>query len=273
MRIDSHQHFWLYNADEYDWIPEDIIRKNFLPSDLAPILQDNHLDGCVAVQARQSEEETDWLLTLASDSEIIKGVVGWVDLQADNLSERLDYYSQFELLKGYRHIVQGEPDDRFIVKPKFVRGIQQLADRNIPYDILIFAKQLAPSLELVKILPEHDFVIDHIAKPDMINNKFNDWLKGMKPFKSFENVRCKLSGMITETHFNKWSAEDFHPYLDTCLEIFGPKRLMFGSDWPVCLLSGQYKSMMAIVENYISKLSSDEQNQILGLTAKDFYRL
>ncbi|MCH2207269.1 MAG: amidohydrolase family protein [Lentisphaerales bacterium] len=273
MRIDSHQHFWTYNDEEYGWIPEDNIRRNFLPDDLAPTLKENSFDGCIAVQARQSEEETDWLLTLASENDIIKGVVGWIDLQADNLSEKLDHYSQFELLKGYRHVIQGEPDDRFIIKPEFVRGIQQLVNRNIPYDILIFAKQLGPSLELVQKFPEHDFVIDHIAKPDIINNKFDEWLKGIQGFKDFENVRCKLSGMITETHFHKWTEEDFHPYLEACMEIFGPKRLMIGSDWPVCLLSGDYKPMMAIVKNFISKLSQDEQDQILGLTAKEFYRL
>ncbi|MCM8536121.1 MAG: amidohydrolase family protein [Lentisphaeraceae bacterium] len=273
MKIDSHQHFWQYNESEYGWIPNDVIRKDFLPKDLAPILKENDFDGCIAVQARQSEKETKWLLELAKESNIVKGVVGWIDLQADNLSERLDHFSQEKLIKGYRHVVQAEADDRFIVKPEFTRGIEQLVSRNIPYDILIYAKHLGVTLEFVKEFPVHDFVIDHIAKPDMKNKKFAEWLVGIKPFKKFHHVRCKLSGMITETHFHKWTEKDFHPYLESCLEIFGPKRLMIGSDWPVCLLSGEYKPMMQIVKNYISTLSTDEQDQILGKTAEDFYRL
>ena len=273
MNIDSHQHFWNYNASEYDWIPEDIIRKDFLPADLKPILDDNNFDGCVAVQARQNEVETDWLLELASQNDIIKGVVGWIDLRDEKIEERIEHYKKFDKLKGFRHVVQGEPDDRFIVRPEFTRGIKLLQKHDIPYDILIFAKHLAVSLEFVQMFPEHDFVIDHIAKPDIANNGFQYWLENMKPFKDFENVRCKLSGMITETTYNNWQAEDFHPYLEACLEIFGPSRLMIGSDWPVCLLSGQYKPMMNIVKDYIQKLSQDEQNQILGGTAVDFYRL
>ena len=273
MRIDSHQHFWQYNEDEYGWIPDDIIKKDFLPEDLKPILEDNEFDGCVAVQARQSEFETDWLLKLAQDNDFIKGVVGWIDLQNPNIESRIEHYKNIEKLKGFRHVVQGEPDDRFIVKPEFIRGIKLLQKHDIPYDILIFARHLGASLEFVKMFPEHDFVIDHIAKPDIANNGFDYWLENIKPFKEFENVRCKLSGMITETTYNDWQPEDFHPYLESCLEIFGPNRLMIGSDWPVCLLSGQYKPMMNIVKDFISNLSQDEQEQILGGVAVDFYRL
>jgi L-fuconolactonase len=273
MKIDSHQHFWNYNDKDFDWIPDNLIRRDFLPRDLKPILHENKIDGCVAVQARQSEEETEWLLSLAKESSIIKGVVGWVDLQADNLSERLDYFSDFTLLKGYRHIIQGEVDDRFMLRPHFLRGIKQLVERNIPYDILIFAKHLPVSLEFVEHFSDHDFVIDHIAKPDMKNDAFKEWHKEIKAFKNLTNVCCKLSGMITETHFHDWTESDFQPYLETCLEVFGPERLMIGSDWPVCLLSGEYTPMMAIVKNYIMTLSQDEQDQILGLTAQRFYRL
>lgn len=273
MNIDSHQHFWSYSKEEYDWIPEDIIRKDFLPKDLKPILSDNDFDGCIAVQARQSEVETEWLLKLVDDNEFIKGVVGWIDLRSDKLEEKVEHFKQFPKLKGYRHVVQGEPDDRFIVRPEFTKGIEVLQKHNIPYDILIFAKHLAVSLEFVQIFPEHDFVIDHIAKPEIANGGFDFWLENMKSFKDHKNVRCKLSGMVTETNFNNWQEKDFHPYIESCLEIFGPERLMIGSDWPVCLLSGQYKAVMDIVKNYISKLSESEQEYILGKTASEFYRL
>ena len=273
MAIDSHQHFWNYTDEEYGWIPEDIIRKDFLPNDLKPILDENQFDGCVAVQARQTEEETEWLLELAGKYSFIKGVVGWIDLRSEDLEKRLDYFSQFEKLTAYRHVVQGEPDDQFIIRPEFTRGIKSLENRNIPYDILIFARHLPVTLKFVKMFPDHDFVIDHIAKPEIANNGFEFWYENMKPFKEFEHVRCKLSGMVTETNYNDWKAEDFHPYLETCLEIFGPHRLMIGSDWPVCLLSGQYGSVMNIVKDYIAKLSLDEQDLILGKTAENFYRL
>ncbi|MCM8526073.1 MAG: amidohydrolase family protein [Lentisphaeraceae bacterium] len=273
MKIDSHQHFWKYNPSEYDWIPEDVIRKDFLPNDLLPILKANDFDGCVAVQARQSEEETEWLLKLADENDFIKGVVGWIDLRAKNLEERIEHFKKFPKLKAYRHVVQGESDDRFIVRPEFTHGIEILQKHHIPYDILIYPKHLEVSLQFIKIFPEHDFVIDHIAKPEIANDGFEYWQKHMMPFKDFPNVRCKLSGMVTETNFNNWQAEDFHPYLESCLEIFGPERLMIGSDWPVCLLSGQYKEVMDIVKSYISKLSQTEQELILGKTAATFYRL
>ena len=273
MKIDSHQHFWKYNSHEYDWIPADIIRKDFLPADLKPILDENDFDACVAVQARQNETETEWLLELASENDFIKGVVGWIDLRDDKVEAHIEHFKRYEKLKGFRHVVQGEPDDRFIVRPEFVRGIKILEKHGIPYDILIFAKHLSVSLEFVKMFPEHDFVIDHIAKPDIANNGYEYWLKNMQPFKSFSNVRCKLSGMVTETNYNKWRAEDFHPYLESCLDIFGPERLMIGSDWPVCLLSGQYQPVMNIVKDFISTLSQSEQSQILGKTASEFYRI
>lgn len=273
MNIDSHQHFWNYSQEEYGWIPQESIRKDFLPKDLKPLLQDNNFDGCVAVQARQCETETEWLLELAENNEFIKGVVGWIDLRSDNLEARIEHFQQYPKLKGYRHVVQGEKDDRFIVRPDFTKGIKLLQKYKIPYDILIYAKHLAVTQEFVQIFPEHDFVIDHIAKPKIADGGFNYWLKNMKPFQTYENVRCKLSGMVTETNFNNWEDEDFHPYIESCLEIFGPERLMIGSDWPVCILSGEYKKVMDIVKNYISKLSDSEQNLILGKCASEFYRL
>jgi L-fuconolactonase len=273
MKIDSHQHFWIYSPAEYDWIPDNCIRKDFLPANLEPILKANDFDGCIAVQARQSEIETEWLLELATQNDIIKGVVGWVDLRADDLDGRLDYFSQFKKLKAYRHVVQAEPDDRFLMKEKFLRGISKLCQRNIPYDILIFAKHLPVTLEFVKQFPNHDFVIDHIAKPNIKYKEFSEWSKGLESFKNLPNVRCKLSGMVTETHFNEWQEKDFLPYLEVCLEVFGAERLMIGSDWPVCLLSGQYQSVMNIVKGFISRLSMDEQEYVLGKTATEFYKL
>ncbi len=273
MNIDSHQHFWVYNKNEYDWIPEESIRRDFLPTDLEPILASNNFDGTIAVQARQSEEETNWLLQLAAENDIIKGVVGWIDLQEENVKDRITYYKQSPLLKGFRHIVQAEPDDRFMLRPNFLRGINELYKAGIPYDILIFPKQLPAALELVKKFPEHDFVIDHIAKPNIKDAEIDFWKSGIHSFKAFENVRCKLSGMVTETNFSKWRPSDFTPYLDHIIDTFGPKRLMIGSDWPVCKLSGEYGPVMNIVKDYITKLSSSEQEQILGETASNFYKL
>jgi len=273
-RIDSHQHFWKYDPVRDSWITDEmkVLKQDFLPENLAPILKENNIDGCVAVQADQSERETEFFLELAGQNSFIKGVVGWVDLRSDKINERLDHFSQFKNLKGFRHIVQSEPKG-FLNQKKFLFGISQLESHNFTYDVLIYHHQLPEAIEFVKRFPNQKFVIDHLAKPDIKHNEFTNWSKGMMQLASFQNVFCKLSGFTTEANWNTWQLQDFIPYFDFALENFGTKRLMYGSDWPVCLLSSTYKNQLSVVESCISKLSTSEKQQIMGGNAIDFYNL
>jgi L-fuconolactonase len=275
MRIDAHQHFWKYNSEQYSWITDEmqVIKRDYLPTDLLPELHANGISGCVAVQALQSENETRFLLELADQFDEIKGVVGWVDLTADDLPERLSYFSQFKKLRGFRHIVQAEPDERFMLRPQFCRGIACLKEFNFTYDILIYARQLPAAIELVDKFPNQRFVIDHIAKPSIRAGELQTWSEQMRAIAKGANVYCKLSGMVTEADWQSWREEDFSPYLEVVLEAFGPERLMFGSDWPVCLLAASYKQVKSLVETYICKLPPRQQESILGLSAVKFYDL
>jgi L-fuconolactonase len=274
-RIDSHQHFWNYHPAKQVWMNDamDVLKKNYGPADLKPLLEDCNLQGCIAVQASQAEEENEFLLRLSTAHSIIKGIVGWVDLQAENLEERLAYYKQFEKVKGFRHVLHDEPDDDFMLRPAFLNGIRALQKFGYSYDVLIFQKHLANTLELVKQNPDQQFVIDHIAKPDMKNNGFDAWKKELAAVASFPNVHCKISGMVTETNWKQWSKEDFTIYLDAVVALFGTERIMYGSDWPVCILSATYQAMYGIVNDYFSSFSKNEQDNFFGLNAKNFYRL
>lgn len=274
VKLDSHQHFWNYNPIRDNWITEEmeVIRHDFLPSDLKPLLDANGIQGCVAVQADQSEVETDFLLNLASEHDFIKGVVGWVDLSHEQIQERLDYYSQFPKLRGFRHILQAEAPE-FILRPDFQRGIAALQPYGFTYDILIYPKHLPNSLKLVQNHPGQLFVIDHMAKPDIKNGRFEGWDAGLKAIAAHDNVYCKLSGMITEADLKSWTREDIFPYMDKAFEAFGAERLMFGSDWPVCKLAGEYEVVCELVEEYLSKLSFSEQEMVWGKNAKHFYNL
>jgi L-fuconolactonase len=273
-RIDSHQHFWNYDSVRHDWINDEmkVLKQDYFPENLSPILQQNKIDGCVAVQADQSERETEFLLELAEQNPFIKGVVGWVDFRSDKIEDQLDYYSQFKKLKGFRHVVQGEPAG-FLSQKKFLAGIGLLEKHNLTYDVLIYHYQLSEAIAFVRHFPNQKFVVDHLAKPDIKQQEFINWSKGMKQLASFENVFCKLSGFTTEAKWNSWKPEDFTPYFDFALDNFGVKRLMYGSDWPVCLLASSYKSQLHLVENFISKLSISEKQQIMGGNAIDFYNL
>jgi L-fuconolactonase len=274
MRIDSHQHFWKYDPVAHSWINDEmlVIRKDFLPADLAPILQHNNITGCVAVQADQSETETDFLIDLAEHNPFIKAVVGWVDLRAENIRERLVNYQQYPVVKGFRHILQGE-DPSFMLHPDFLRGIAALKEFGFTYDILIFPKHISAAIELVKQFPEQPFVIDHIAKPFIKDGLIDEWEKGMHAIAQFPNVYCKLSGMVTEADWQNWTKDDFAPYLDTVTESFGVNRLMYGSDWPVCLVAASYEKMIGIVQDYYSSFTAPEQELIMGANAARFYRL
>jgi L-fuconolactonase len=275
MKIDSHQHFWHFDPVRDAWITEgsmSVIRRDFLPDDLAPILQKNSFDGCVAVQADSSEAETFFLLDLAQKNAFIKGVVGWVDLRAANLSERLDVFQQYPKLKGFRHILQGEKPE-FMLNPDFTEGVRLLGQRGFTYDILVFPKHLKAVKSFLNQLPNQPFVIDHIAKPYIKKGLIKEWAKAIKSIAQHQNVYCKISGMVTEADWNGWKEADFKPYLDVVFDAFGTDRLMYGSDFPVCLVAGTYKKQLAIIQNYVSKLSDTEGSKIMGLNAQKFYNL
>ena len=275
MVIDSHQHFWKYEPVKHSWIDDDmsVIRRDFLPSDLAKVYQENSIDGCVAVQADQTQEETDFLIDLASINNFIKGIVGWVDLRAENIENVLEKYSTDKIVKGFRHVVQGEADHNFLLRPNFSRGISLLEKHNFTYDILVFPHQLGSVLEFVKKFPHQKFVIDHIAKPYIKDGYFEGWATMVTAIGKHENVSCKMSGMVTEADFITWTPEQIHPYMDTALEAFGSKRILFGSDWPVCLVAGNYSKIKKLTTDFISQLSQIEQNSIMGNNAIEFYNL
>lgn len=275
LKIDAHQHFWQFDPIRDSWITDDmaVIQKNFLPEGSLEVLKANGFDGCVAVQASQSESETEFLLALAESNDFIKGVVGWVDLRSNDIYERLEYFSQFENVKGFRHVVQGEKDPEFMLKPDFRRGITELGAYDFTYDILIYYHQLAQSVQFAKLFPDQKFVLDHIGKPDIKGTEINEWRKEIRKLALYENVNCKLSGIITEADWQNWKEEDLRGYLDVVFEAFGTDRLMFGSDYPVCLVAGSYEKMLAVIDNYISKLSASEKAKILGENAVRFYNL
>ena len=275
MTIDSHQHFWKYNSQNHAWIDDDmkVIQRDFLPQDLEPILKQHKIDGCISVQTDQSEVETDFLLDLSKENDFIKGVVGWVDLRADNVDARLEYYAQFEKLKGFRHIIQGENDTEFMLRPKFKRGITKLNSYNLTYDILIYHYQLEQAIQFVKLFPEQKFVIDHIAKPDIKSGEYAQWQTNMKKISLYQNVYCKISGMVTEADWNDWRVLDFKIYVDTVVKAFGTDRLMYGSDFPVCLLAADYDKQLNIVHHYFSDFSNMEKKKIMGGNASKFYNI
>ncbi len=275
-KIDAHQHFWEYNTAEFDWITDDmhVIRKNFLPEDLKPLLVENNIDGCVAVQTKQTEDENNFLLRLADENDFIKGIVGWIDLMAADIEEKLTYWNQEKKLKGFRHILQGEKNRALMLEPKFKKGINLLQKFNFTYDILIYPDQLQYALELVKSFPEQKFVIDHLAKPYIKTNEIETWQKDIEDFKQIENVYCKISGMVTEAEWNNYSVQTFKPYLDIVTETFGTKKIMYGSDWPVCLVAASaYKDVMQVAKDYFSSFSENEQKDFFGNNAVFFYNL
>lgn len=275
MIIDSHQHFWQYHPVKHAWIDDAmaVIRKDFMPHDLAKVYQEEGVDGCIAVEADQNPAETDFLLKLASENDFIKGIVGWVDLRSEAVEAKLEAYNNQEKLKGFRHVVQAEVDHNFLLRPHFLRGISLLERYNFTYDILVFPHQLGAVLEFVKKFPNQKFVINHIAKPYIKDGFFEGWAVLMKAIAKQENVFCKLSGMITEADYNNWKAEQIHLYMDLVLDSFGSNRLLFGSDWPVCLVAGNYSKVKGLTTNFISKLSLDEQKNIMGANAIKFYNI
>ena len=274
-KIDAHQHFWKYDPVRDKWITNEmaILQKDFLPEHLQPILEQNKFDGCIAVQTDSSETETTFLLDLANKNDFIKGVVSWIDLLSENIEERLQYYKQFKNLKGFRHILQGEKDRALMLQPDFTRGIKALDPFNYTYDILIFPDQLGYTQKLVSMFPEQKFVIDHIAKPEIKNNKIEDWKKNMLAIAKNQNVYCKISGLVTEADWKNWKAKELIPYLDVTVNAFGPDRIIFGSDWPVCLVAASYNEVLDIVINYFSIFAEEDQQKFFGGNAINFYNL
>jgi L-fuconolactonase len=274
MVIDAHQHFWRFNPVRDAWITGDMaaIRRDFLPNDLALELDACGIDATIAVQADQSESETEFLLGLAEGNSRIAGVVGWVDLQSPEIEKRLEHFSRFAKLRGVRHVAQAEPDDRFLVRPDFVRGVGHLKKFDLSYDILIYPRQLSAAIELVGELPDQKFVVDHLAKPEMKARKLEPWATRMREIAKNRNVYCKLSGMVTEADWKNWKPEDFESYLDVVFSAFGPERLMFGSDWPVCLVAGTYARVKDIVASYVDRHEPGAKSAIFGETAQRFYQ-
>lgn len=274
-RLDAHQHFWRYGPD-YAWIdePRAALRRDFLPPELAPLLAAAGLDGCVAVQARSSWAETDFLLGLAREHPFVRGVVGWADLCAPDLEATLARYADEPRLVGLRHVVQDEPDDDFLRRDDFQRGVALAARRGLAYDLLIYPRQLPAALDFVRALP-HDarLVLDHLGKPDVRAGTWEPWAGQLRELARAPNVFCKVSGLVTEADWHRWEPADLARYLDLALELFGPARLMFGSDWPVCTLASDYARWVAVARAHFAGLSAGEQAEVFGGTAARVYRL
>jgi len=274
LKIDTHQHFWKYLPQRDTWIDDSmqVLKKDYLPADLLPVLQQNNIDACIAVQADQSETETRFLLDLATKNDFIKAVVGWVDLRDKNVEERLKTFSNHPKFKGVRHIVQAETDD-FLLREDFQNGISKLEKFDLIYEILIRKEQLPSAIKLVKKFPNQTFVLDHIAKPAIKTGDLEPWKTHIQELASHENVYCKVSGLLTEADWKNWKYVDFIPYLDTVFNAFDTSKLLFGSDWPVCLLAGAYNDVLSVIERYMENFSKEIQEKVMGLNAVKCYKL
>lgn len=275
MVIDSHQHFWQYDATRHDWITDDMsaIRRDFLPPHFESECVANDVDASVAVQVDQTESETMFMLDLAERSSRIAGVVGWIDLRSPILGDRLRHFSRFKKLRGFRHIAQSEPDDRFLLQSPFLDGIAQLREFNFTYDILIYPRQLPAAIDLASRYPRQPFALDHLAKPFVKARGLEPWASQIKSLAQNLNVFCKLSGLVTEADWRHWTPADFRPYLDVVLDAFGSSRLMFGSDWPVCLVAASYAQVKQLIETYVGAHAPQDKEKIFASNAIRFYGL
>lgn len=275
MRVDAHQHFWSYDPERYGWISDEmaVLKRDYLPADLAPLLAAEGLDAAVTVQARQDLDETRWLLDLAEAHPFLAGVVGWVDLRSDAVDAQLDELAARPALRGVRHVVQDEPDDEFLMRDDFLAGVAKLAARGLTYDVLVFPRHLPVAARFVDRFPEQPFVLDHVAKPFIAKGELEPWARGIRELARRAHVTCKVSGMVTEARWREWTPADLRPYLDVVFEAFGAGRLMYGSDWPVCRLASEYGPMKAVVDEYAAALSDDERAALFGGNAARFYGL
>jgi L-fuconolactonase len=273
--IDSHQHFWRYRPATHGWIDErmGVLKRDFGPADLGPLLVAEGFSRSVAVQAAQTLDETRYLLDLAREHELIAGVVGWVDLRSPDLETQLQEFTAHKKFKGVRHVAQDEPDDRFLVRDDVLNGISALESFGLAYDLLVYPRQLPAAAELVRRFPRQRFVLDHLGKPDVRQGAISPWREQIRDLAGSSNVSCKLSGLVTEASWADWKPEDLWPYLDVAFECFRAERLMIGSDWPVCTLAGDYGRVMGVVKDYLSRRSAAEQHAVLGATAARVYGL
>ncbi|MET0637865.1 MAG: amidohydrolase family protein [Chitinophagaceae bacterium] len=273
--IDTHQHFWKFDPVRDNWITDKmhVIQRDFMPADLLPVLQENGVSSCITVQSNQSKAENEFQLANASENNFIAGVVGWVDLQSADIEEQLNELSSFKKMKGFRHVLQGERQRDFMLRSEFKKGIALLNKFNFTYDILVFTDQLKYTTEFVSQFPDQRFVIDHLAKPDIKNGDSDNWKKDIVELAKYENVYCKISGMITEADWESWSYKDLVPYLDIIVQSFGTNRIMFGSDWPVCLVAGTHQQVLGVVQRYFSTFSRMEQELFFSGNAIRFYNL
>jgi len=274
-RVDAHQHFWRYDAAHYPWIDDAMaaLRRDFLPQDLAPALQRAGFAACVAVQARHAIDETRWLLELADAHPFVAGVVGWVDLQSARAGADLEVLARHPKLVGIRHIAQAEPDDRFLLRRSFVEGLARLEEFDLAYDILIYSRHLPAAAELAARLPRQRFVLDHLAKPDIRGRAIDPWARDLRALAACPNVCAKLSGLVTEADWSRWTPADIRPYLDVAFDCFGAERLMVGSDWPVCTVAGDYARTMAVVVDYLAEHAAVDREAVLGGNALRFWKL
>jgi L-fuconolactonase len=275
MIVDSHHHFWHYNLAEYGWIDDGMaeIRRDFLPDDLRQDMAAAGVDAVVSVQARQSVKETRWLLDFAAANDFIAGVVGWVPLVSPSLPATLEEFAAQPKLVAVRHVLQDEPDPAYMLREDFQAGIRSLRDFNLAYDILVFERHLPRTIEFVDRHPAQPFVVDHMAKPRIRQREIEPWSRHMRELAKRPHVSCKISGLTTEVGRANWNIADLRPYVDVVLDSFGPNRVLFGSDWPVCLVACDYPRWMATVQELIADLSPTERSAILGGNARRVYRL
>ena len=274
-RIDAHQHFWKYQRSEYGWIDDSMpgLRRDFMPDDVQRDMSRAGFTAAVAVQARQTIEETESLLALAGANAFIAGVVGWVDLQSPDVRAQLQRFAGHPKFVGVRHIAQSEPDDRFLLRHEFCRGLSLLAEFGLAYDLLIYSRHLAVAAELAARFPEQRFVLDHLAKPEVRRGEIRSWEAGLRALAACPNVWCKLSGLVTEADWGAWTPAQLRPYLDVAFECFGAGRLMIGSDWPVCTLAADYARVMAVVSEYVADRPAAERDGVLGGNAARLWNL
>lgn len=272
MKIDAHQHFWRYSPEEYPWIPAGTpLQRDWLPADLRQLQVPLGFDGSIAVQARQSIAESDWLLGLADADPRILGVVGWVDLQSEGGARELRRLARHPRFVGVRHVVQDEPDDQFLLRPEFLRGMEWVEETGLTYDLLIYPRQLPAAIRFLERFPRIPMVLDHIAKPFIKDQVLEPWRAQIRELAGFPNLLCKVSGMVTEADHTRWEAAHFRPYLETVIEAFGPDRLMFGSDWPVCRLAGTYEQVEGLVRDFVRGWSPEQQAGFWGGNCARFY--
>jgi L-fuconolactonase len=276
MYIDAHHHLWAFDPIEYDWIDDSmaVLKQDFQLKELEKTLNENGFSGSIVVQARQSMQETLWLADLASQSDLIRGVVGWIDIKSEDLTTQLTTLTTHKKLVGFRHVIQGETDPDFMRNPAFIRGLNTLAQQGYRYDLLIYAHQLPAAIEMLAQVPNLHIVIDHIAKPDIKTGEaFEQWKQNMRILAKNPQCYCKLSGMVTEADWQNWTPQEIQPYMKTVLELFGTERVMFGSDWPVCLVAGEYQTIKKLVFDFVAQYNPKAQQKIFGLNARRFYQV